>query len=193
MKIRGLFQDRGVSSILVVGGCSDYLIADTVIMMEDYIARCFQTLNFQLIARDVTSEAHELIKKGSIAELESHFPEVGDRHVCPRSFCNIQERPPKPRSRNIIQMSKDPAEDLDLSALCQIVHVSQSRLIARALYHLSSKRGDNTALFAMVDKWIARWEESMLNGGGEEEGWLASVRAIDLGMAINRIRGLKVA
>jgi hypothetical protein len=43
----------------------------------------------------------------------------------------------------------------------------------------------------MVGQLLGEWEESMLNGDGGDEGWLAYVRAVDLGMAINRIRGLK--
>jgi hypothetical protein len=78
-----------------------------------------------------------------------------------------------------------------LSALSQLVHTSQTRLIAEALYVLCKTPGILN-LKEMVDKMIEDWEESMLNGDGTEEGWLAAVRAIDLGMAINRIRGLRV-
>ena len=44
----------------------------------------------------------------------------------------------------------------------------------------------------IADKRIEDWEEGMLNGVGTEEGWLAAVPAMVLGMAINRIQGLKV-
>jgi len=48
-KVRSVYEDEGVSSILVVGGCGDYLsVADMVIMMENYEAR------------DVTSRAKEV-------------------------------------------------------------------------------------------------------------------------------------
>ena len=80
--------------------------------------------------------------------------------------------------------------DLDLSALNQLVHKSQTRLIANALWLLNFS-GEKGALREQVVKFVEEWEDGILNGDGEE-GWLAAIRAIDLGMAINRIRGLKV-
>ena len=72
------------------------------------------------------------------------------------------------------------------------MHSSQTRLVAKAIYLLAST-GEGMGMKKMVNEIIRDWEETMLNGDGGEEGWLAAVRAVDLGMAINRIRGLKVA
>jgi len=116
---------------------------------------------------------------------------VSERLIVPQSLCNRAERPPKPRSLNTLQMSRS-GPDLELSALSQLVHTSQTRLIAQAIYYLSSYSGE-TALHDMVKEMIGDWEEGMLSGDGGEEGWLAAVRAVDLGMAINRIRGLRVS
>ena len=41
-----------------------------------------------------------------------------------------------------------------------------------------------------VEELIGDWEESVLNGQVDEEGWLAAVLVIDV---INRIKGLKIA
>ena len=58
-RIRELYVEHGVSSILVMGGSGDYFsVADTVIMMDAYLPR------------DVTSEAHRLAMP-----LESLVPE----------------------------------------------------------------------------------------------------------------------
>ena len=81
--------------------------------------------------------------------------------------------------------------DLDLSALSQLVDTSQTRLISEALYFLS-KHGRQGILNGIVNELIGDCEEGMLSGDGAEEGWLAAVRSIDLGMAINRIRGLRI-
>jgi hypothetical protein len=89
-----------------------------------------------------------------------------------------------------IQTSRS-GPDLDLSALNQLVQTSQTRFIAEALYFLSAEGGEGE-LRETVAKAVEEWEDGMLTGDGGEEGWLAAVRAIDLGMAINRIRGLKV-
>jgi len=146
----------------------------------------------KLTSRDVTLEAHELLKGVSRSQsVVNKFPDIGGRPVVSRSFCDPFDRQPRPRSLDTIQMSRSGPE-LDLSALSQLVHVSQTHLIAQALYYLSTEN-NVLSLRRIVDQWVAQWEESMLNGDGGEEGWLAAVRAIDLGMAINRIRGLKVA
>ena len=56
-KVSSLYEDVGVSSILVVGGCGDYLsVADTVIMMEAYVAK------------DVTAEAKTIAGAGAEVE-----------------------------------------------------------------------------------------------------------------------------
>ena len=89
-----------------------------------------------------------------------------------------------------IQLSRSQA-DLELSALSQLVHTSQTRLIAQAIYVLNDQ-GNSDTLKNLVNTFIREWEESILNGDGGE-GWLAVVRDVDLGMAINRIRGIKVS
>ena len=50
-KVRALYQDLDVSTILVMGGSGDYFdVADTVIMMRDYMPR------------DVTAEARRIAR-----------------------------------------------------------------------------------------------------------------------------------
>jgi predicted ABC-class ATPase len=167
-----MYRIHNVSSILVVGGCSDYLIADLVLMMENYHAR------------DVTEEAHSLMPHKLENTDEFTFK---DRSVVLSTLCS-GDRPPKPRSLTTIQMSR--SDDLDLSALNQLVQTSQTRLIAEALWFLNAAGGQRM-LRQEVEKVVEEWEEGMLNGDGGEEGWFAAIRAIDLGMAINRIRGMK--
>jgi predicted ABC-class ATPase len=167
-----MYRIHNVSSILVVGGCSDYLIADLVLMMENYHAR------------DVTEEAHSLMSHKLECTDEFTFKE---RSVVLSTLCS-GDRPPKPRSLATIQMSR--SDDLDLSALNQLVQTSQTRLIAEALLFLNAT-GGRRVLRQEVEKVVEEWEEGMLNGDGGEEGWFAAIRAIDLGMAINRIRGMK--
>lgn len=138
----------------------------------------------------MTTEAHSLLSQAN-PQPQTTFPAVQNRSILSRSLYNPSDRPPKLRSLTNIQLSKS-GPDLELSALLQLVHTSQTRLLAQAIHFLSQTTGQ-TNLKNTVDEIIENWEESMLNGDGGEEGWLAAVRAVDLGMAINRIRGLKVA
>ena len=97
--------------------------------------------------------------------------------IVPVSHCNPSDRPPEPRSLSTIQLSKS-APDLELSVLSQLVHTSQTRLIAQALY-VWCKTPGILNLKEMVDKIIEEWEERTLNGDVTEEGWRAALRAID--------------
>jgi hypothetical protein len=141
--------------------------------------------------RDMTAKAHSLLSevKHNMQHMAA-FPAINGRSIISRSLCNPSDRPPKPRSMTAIQLSKS-GPDLELNALSQLVHTSQTRLIGQAIHFLSAHDGP-FKLKETVDGIIGDWEESMLSGDGGEEGWLAAVRAVDLGMAINRIRGLKV-
>ena len=146
-----------------------------------------------LTSRDVTAQAHTLLSQTThhIQAKEIPFPPAPTRTIIPQSLCNRSDKPPKPRSLTTIQLSRS-GPDLELDALSQLVDQSQTRLIGQAIYFLTSS-GRGRGMKEMVDEVIGDWEESMLNGDGGEEGWLAAVRGVDLGMAINRIRGLKVA
>jgi len=122
---------------------------------------------------------------------DTPFATPPTRSIVPQTLLHPStDRPPKPRSRIVIHLSKS-GPDLELSALSQLVHTSQTRLIVQAIYFLRNNKNQMN-LKDLLNEVIGDWEESVLNGEGREEGWLAAVRAVDLGMAINRIRGLKV-
>lgn len=166
-------------------------------MMENYKVKYTSDSLKLTNSRDVTEEAHYLFvdsHKTSGTEpsemWNSGFQTPKTRSIALFSLVNQGDRPPKPRSMTTIQMSKS-GPDLQLSALNQLVQTSQTRLIAEALYFLSAEGGEGE-LREIIQKVIGECEEGMLTGDAGEEGWLAAVRAIDLGMAINRIRGLKV-
>jgi hypothetical protein len=159
-------------------------------MMENYSIR-YVLLKTSQHESDVTNEAHILLKEGvrSSKPFNTHFPQTVDREVIPSSLLD-STRPPKPRSMNSIQLSKS-SPDLDLTALVQLVDVSQTRLLAEAIYHLN-QQANRFQLRGKCQELVDEWEDGMLNGDGGEEGWLAAIRPVDLGMAINRVRGLKV-
>ena len=144
------------------------------------------------ICSDVTEEAHSLLEKEQLQRSESTFPKAPSRSIVGRYMFNPNRKHIKTRSKTTLQLGAGDDPDLDLSALSQIMHSSQTRLIAQAIRVLHEKT-TNYELKQTVDELIEDWEVSMLNGWGDEEGWLAAVRAIDVGMAVNRIRSLKIA
>lgn len=144
------------------------------------------------ICSDVTEQAHSLLQKEQLEQIETTFPKAPSRSIVAPSLFDPNKKHIKTRSKTTIQFGTGDNPDLDLSALSQIMHTSQTRFISRAIRILNDKT-TNYELKQAVEELIGDWEESMLNGWGDEEGWLAAVRAIDVGMAVNRIRGLKIA
>ena len=140
----------------------------------------------------MTEEAHSLLPKEQLERTETPFPKATSRSIVQRCLFHQDKKHIKTRSKTTIQLGTGDDPDLDLSALSQIIQSSQTRLISQAIRVLNEKT-TNYELKQAVDELIGDWEESMLNGWGDEEGWLAAVRAIDVGMAVNRIRSLKIA
>jgi MRB1590 C-terminal domain len=159
-------------------------------MMEEYQARSPPPFTSDI--RDVTSEAQELLDQMSrfSEPYDLEFPEPRNRYIDVTSICT-QESRPKPRSLYSIELSKHHPQ-LDLSALAQLVDISQTRLIAKTISHLNGIRTQDN-LKDVVNKAIEQWEWNILTGDGGDEGWYAGIRPIDLGMTINRIRGLRLA
>ena len=137
----------------------------------------------------MTKKAHSLVSTLAINQSSPHFPPVPHRSIVPASIHDRTNKRPKPRSLTIIQLAGN--VDLDLSALSQLVHRSQTRFIAEAILSLSETEEPMTAK-DMVESFIADSEENILNKDPTKEGWLAAIRPIDLGMALNRIRGINV-
>lgn len=80
---------------------------------------------------------------------------------------------------------------VSLSALSQLVDRSQTRFIAEAIYFLA--RGPKTAeIKELAAFFIRSWEQDVLTGEVNGNGFLAAIRPVDLGMVLNRIRGIKV-
>lgn len=150
---------------------------------------CLRSVN---ICSDVTEQAHSLLEKEQLQRSESTFPKAPSRSIVGRYLFDPNGKSIKTRSKTTIQLGAGDGPDIDLSALSQIMHPSQTRLISQAIRVLNEKT-TNYELKQTVHELIDNWEVSMLNGWGDEEGWLAAVRAIDVGMAVNRIRTLKIA
>ena len=183
-KIQQLYQNYDVSTILVMGGSGDYFeVADTVIAME----------NFQ--PEDVTAKAKAIAQKYT----HSRTPEGGN------NFGQITPRIPRPesidpsyRQREVRLKVRDVdemvfgAEDIDLSAVEQIVDTAQSRAIAAAMVYAVRKYIDgNRTLAEIIQLVIADMETKGLDILTPfPQCDLASFRQFELAAAFNRLRSL---
>ncbi len=186
-KIRQLYTDYGVSTILVMGGSGDYFdVADTVIAMDNFIPH------------DVTNQAQAIAKKYTSNRLK----EGGDK------FGNITPRIPLPQSidpsrgrravkvkvRGVDEVAFG-SEDIDLGGVEQIVNPGQLRGIVAAIVYAKERYLDGyITLPEILDLVMADLESKGLDILTDyPQGNLAQFRRLELAAALNRLRSLIVS
>ncbi len=183
-KIRQLYTDHGVSTILVMGGSGDYFdVADTVIALEDYIPR------------DVTEQARAITQQYPTARLAEGGCYFGA--LSPRYLRVVADRHPDAwrkhtvRDLHTIVLRR---EEIDLSAIEQLVEPAQLRAIAAAMLFLR-QRGliEKAPLNQAIQQVMATIEQQGLDAiTSLPEGDFAQFRRFELVAAINRWRSLAI-
>lgn len=184
-RIGALAKDRGISTIMVMGGSGDYLdVADRVLMMDTY--RCI----------DVTEQAAAVAAEQPRERTdEPAFPTTAPRNVKPSP--RKGDRPKtKAYGLDSIQLDK---QRIDVSDIEQIVEVGQVEAIAwgirGVLEHVAD--GDEASLAALTAKIGKLLHSDGLDalttfGARQWPAHLTMPRPIDLGAALNRYRGLRL-
>ena len=186
-KVRQMYEELGVSSVLVLGGSGDYFdVADSVIMMDEYLPR------------DVTEEAKAIAaakSNGRKREGGDSFGEVTHRVVLSKGFDPRKGKKEKADAKGLhtIQFG---TTTVDLSALEQLVDVSQTRAIAEMMRLLGRMADGRKTLKQLVDELYGRIEEKGLDVispyFGQHPGDLALPRKLEVAAAVNRLRTLSV-
>jgi predicted ABC-class ATPase len=185
-KVRQLYTDHGISTVLVMGGSGDYFdVADTVIAMDEF---CPQDVTEQAkaISHQYQTDRHR--------EGGSRFGSINSRVIDPRSIDPSKgKRSVKLKARDVDQLQIG-TEDIDLSAVEQLVEPGQVRAIAEAIvYAQDCHMSMNATLPEVIAGVMADVEKDGLDCLSE---WpmadLVSFRSIELAAAINRLRTLRV-
>ena len=188
-KVRQLYDELGVSTILVIGGSGDYFeVADRVIALDSYVPQ------------EVTAAAQaiaEANRQQRQAEGGQSFGQLTPRAPLPSSLDPSKGRRDvnvKTRGLSAIQFGED---NIDLGAVAQLVNSSQTRAIADALVYGLEKYVDGKRPLAdiihciMAD--IAEQGLTVVSDFRYPVGDLAYFRPFELGAALNRLRTLRVA
>lgn len=184
-RVRQLYEDQKVSSIIVIGGSGDYFdVADQVIMMEDYEPR------------DVTDKAKDIAKefKAQRQVKEDPFKELDvKRHIMNKSFKETGKKPTKVKANGLRSVVYN-RQEIDLSGVEQLVDASQTRTIAALLLYLEDHKGITAKTF---NETLHHLDQLMKEDGLESishlkghPGNLAYVRKQEVGAALNRWRCL---
>ncbi len=185
--VRPLYENHGISTVLVLGGSGDYFdVADTVIAMEDFLPL------------DVTARAHEIatqIPTPRLKEGESLRLDIAGRRPDPGSLDPGKGGKPVIKCRGLtsIQLGRT---DIDLSALMQLNDRSQTRAICGYLRllprELSSSRELKGAIEAISSRIQRDGLEVLSQYPDEHPGDLAYARPFEVAGAVNRLRTLRV-
>ncbi len=185
-RVRPLFDERGVSTILVMGGSGDYFdIADTVIAME-----AFRPVEVTAAARAIAAREPGRVLAPSAGAFGGWRERVPDPHSIDPSRRG-REVSVQARGTRVIRFGE---EEIELTALSQLVDDSQARGIGLALvyarqHYLDGRRSLAEALrLTMAD--VATHGLDVLDR--RRLGDLAAFRLQELGGALNRLRALRI-
>lgn len=172
-RIRALWRDRGISTVLVAGGSGMFIdVADQVILLDEYRPA------------DITDQARELSRP---IDEQPEFAAVRQR--CPKSV--TFRKPPQAKGLHSIRAGKDADSYLDLAALTQLVENSQTNAIAFAINNALSDADGHTSTAELVEGALGQLRRRAL--GSRHPGRLAIPRRHEVVAALNRFRNLTVS
>ncbi len=185
-RVRSLYEDAGVSTILVIGGSGDYfVVADHVIGMDSYHP-ADRTADAQRIAEAFSSQ--RLREKGR------PFTQLNPRIPLPRSINPRKgKRDTNIKTRDVETISFG-VQTIDLSAVSQLVDSSQTRAIADAIWYAQQNYMDGKRPLSEIVELVMRDIENrglrVINGRSHTD--YAAFRKFELAAAINRLRTLEI-
>lgn len=178
-RVRPLFTEKGVSTILVAGGSGAFFdVADYVIAMNSYVPS------------DVTSAAHELADYDPTAPAASKVfgPEPRRRLRKQR----LERKPAKAAGTNAIRYGK---QEVDLSAVTQLVDAAQVSGLAHTFDMIMEWSDGRSNLAELVDDVCREMDVQgidALSPHNGHPGLYARPRRQEIFAAVNRYRRLEL-
>ena len=181
-RVRELAENKGVSTILVIGGSSEYLsYADTVILMEDYAARDITDFVKRLNLPETENNENE----AAWTKRRSYIPPHTDRQF-------IYFRTVTAENQKKIILDEYSA---DITLLTSLVTGEQLNHLAAIMEKLiGGKDVGNTDVMDFVNGVLhgdAAWQRDFsMSFHFKAERWFENVRALDVFCTISRLRGV---
>lgn len=185
-KVKQLYTDYNISTILVMGGSGDYFdVADIVIAMENFRPQDV-TAQAQAIAQQYITNRH--------AEGGANFGQTKPRIPVAYSINPSRgKRDVQLKVRDLDEIAFG-TEDIDLSAVEQIVDAGQLRAIALAIVYAKENYMNSPQTIAeILDQVINDISQKRLDIVTDfPQGDLVLFRRFELAAALNRLRSLQV-
>jgi predicted ABC-class ATPase len=185
-KVRQLYQEFNVSTVLVMGGSGDYFeVADRVIMMDTYLPQ------------DVTSHAAEVVKKipsGRHSEAGGKFGKIAPRVPRRESFDPQKGKRDVKIEAHGVKTILYGRTAIDLSQVAQLVDESQTRAIGDLIHYCATHYfKEEICLADGLEKAMADLDRKGLDLLSPfKRGDYARPRIFEMAAAINRMRTLKI-
>ncbi len=185
-RVRQLWEEHGVSTVLVMGGSGDYFdVADTVIALDAYRVR------------DVTDQARAVARRHPSArtpEAAGPFGPATPRRPVGRSIDPSKGRREASVKGRGVRAVAFGTEEIDLAAVEQVVHPGQLRAVGAALLRVRTLADGRRTVAEILDLVEAEVAAGGLDALADRPaGDLAGFRRFELAAALNRLRTLRVA
>jgi len=185
-KVSQMFRNLGVSTILVMGGSGDYFdVSDKVVMMDSYEPK------------DVTGEVSGIVstdRTGRRMEGGELFGDVTERVPLRESFNPSRGRRDVKIDAKGLKAILFGTHSIDLSAVEQLVHISQTRAIGDIIHYYSLHHaGREYPLKEGLEKVMREIDRDGMDILSDyKEGDYARPRIFEVAAAVNRMRSLRV-
>lgn len=185
-RVGGIRNELGVSTIMVMGGSGDFLdLADQVLLLENYLPY------------DATAKAHEVSSSGNAASsadsVAAPWPDPAVRKrlllACPPPASGRREKT-RAEGTSTLRLNR---EEIDISALAQVVDPGQAEAIAYAIRSIVTDATGKETIADACGRFAAEFASSSWQAfsAGRYPAFLAAPRPQDIFAALSRYRRLK--
>ncbi|MCP4041995.1 MAG: ABC-ATPase domain-containing protein, partial [Gammaproteobacteria bacterium] len=183
-RVRELYEEHGVSSVIVMGGSGDFFeVADTVIMLDNYTS-----LDATLQARELAGTEVRDSRRSALPPLHSKSSRRPDSNTIDASQGHRETKIDAREVRDLIYGT----HSIDLSRVEQLSDIGQTRAIGWMIHYYASHYGDTGQdLISGLEQLLRDVEERGLDIlQPYKTGTLALPRLQEVAAAINRMRGV---
>ena len=182
--VRSLHEEKGISTVIVMGGSGDYFrLADVVIGMIEYVPH------------DLTAQAHQIVKDNpSSQDFDVVSPTDIQRIPTPNILSASKGKRPIDIKIDELLYMRFGVHKVQVGAVEQLVHTSQLRAIGYAIHYAGRYIDGQRSIMEICRQVLADIKEKGLDclSDREARGDFAEFRSYELAATLNRFRALKV-
>ena len=182
--VRNIYEEKGVSTVIVMGGSGDYFsLADVVIGMIEYCPH------------DLTSQAQQIAKENPLPKYSDATPPSEIQRISVPNVLDPSKgkRPVDIKIDELLYL-RFGAHKVQVNAIEQLVHPSQLRTIGYAIYYAKRYIDGKKSIKEICRLVLVDIHEKGLDclSDREARGDFAEFRSHELAATLNRFRALRI-